>query len=304
MSSDVAMLFNALFNGGLVVCITFLVASLGMKVAPRAILAEFKHGWVVLGAIVLNVVLAPLIAIGVCTVLPLSGHAATGIEIVTIASAGPAGLEACKLVKRADMAMALALVIVLQLLNIAAAPLWANQIISGATVDVWSIVTDLLVLVLIPLAVGMICRARYPEHVDRWGEGVVKISNIGLYIALVAGIALNWHQIVDALGSWVIVASVLIYVAYFVLGYAIGFRNRPIALATANVSAMRFTPIGLIVIATVLNNESAYLVPALIFALIDTIVPFAGAAEMGRYLSRKDATKGGGEVAPAGTLGA
>ena len=48
------------------------------------------------------------------------------------------------------------------------------------------------------------------------------------------------------------------------------------------ISAMRFTPIGLVVISTVLDNEGAYLTPALLFAFVDTIVPFAIAAEVGR----------------------
>jgi hypothetical protein len=44
---------------------------------------------------------------------------------------------------------------------------------------------------------------------------------------------------------------------------------------------MRFTPVGLLVIATVLHNQSAYLIPALIFCLIDTIIPFAIGVEIG-----------------------
>jgi hypothetical protein len=57
---------------------------------------------------------------------------------------------------------------------------------------------------------------------------------------------------------------------------------------------MRFTPIGLVVISTVLHNQSAYLTPALMFALVDTIIPFAVAAELGRYLTRAE-----GKPAPA-----
>jgi hypothetical protein len=53
---------------------------------------------------------------------------------------------------------------------------------------------------------------------------------------------------------------------------------------------MRFTPIGLVVIASVLNSESAYLTPALIFALVDTVIPFLIAVEIGRHVTRKSAT--------------
>ena len=292
-------LFTALFNGGLVVCIIALIASLGMSITVKQVLAPIRLNWLLIGTVVLNIGLAPLIAIGVCHLLPLSSQAAVGVEIVTIAAAGPAGLKACQLVKRADMVMALSFVIVLQVLNILAAPLWARAIISGATVNVWDIIGDMLLLILLPLAVGLLVRARHAEHVDGWIPGLEKISNIALYIAIVAGIAVNWNAIVSALGSWVIVATILIYLIYFALGWGVGFRERSAALTIANVSAMRFTPIGLVVIATVLNNQSAYLTPAILFALFDTLVPFVGAAEVGRYLTRKN----GSQPIPAAASG-
>ena len=49
---------------------------------------------------------------------------------------------------------------------------------------------------------------------------------------------------------------------------------------------MRFTPIGLLVISTVLHNQGTYLTPALVAGFIDTVVPFAIAAEIGRFVSR------------------
>jgi hypothetical protein len=59
-------------------------------------------------------------------------------------------------------------------------------------------------------------------------------------------------------------------------------------------SSMRFTPIGLVVIATVLDNDSAYLTPALLFALVDTFVPFLAAVEIGRLLGRTKTSAGHG----------
>ena len=49
---------------------------------------------------------------------------------------------------------------------------------------------------------------------------------------------------------------------------------------------MRFTPIGLLVISTVLHNQGAYLTPALVAGFIDTVVPFLIAAEIGRFVTR------------------
>jgi BASS family bile acid:Na+ symporter len=288
-------LANDLFNGGLVVMLLTLVTSLGMTFGVKQILEPLKKIWVLIATIVVNAGLAPLIAIGVCHVLPVSGQARVGLEIVTIAAAGPAALKACELAKRADMAMAVSFTIVLQLVNIIVAPLWAKAIVTGATVKPLSIVGDLLLLVLAPLVVGLVLRARYPEHRDGWKAGLEKISNIALYIAIVVGLAINWKPLVHSLGTWVIAASIIIVILYIAVGWAAGWLagsgDVEDSVTVSMLSGMRFTPIGLVVISTVLHNQSAYLTPALIFALVDTVIPFGAGAELGKYLTRAAKTQ-------------
>ena len=219
-------LFNGIFNASLAVMLITLIASLGMTFSVRQILEPAKRIWLLIGTIVVNTLLAPLIAIGVCELLPLTAEAEIGVAIVTIAAAGPAGLKACQLAKGADLAMAVSFTIVLQLLNIIAAPLWAEVVVTGATVDPLSIVADMVVLVLAPLVVGLILRGRYPDHREGWKAGLEKISNIALFVVIAVGLGVNWESVVTSLGSWVIVASVIIIVAYMLLGFAVGFRDR------------------------------------------------------------------------------
>ncbi|GAA1979422.1 bile acid:sodium symporter family protein [Microbacterium pumilum] len=282
-------LFNALFNAGLVIMLLTLVASLGMTFSVRQVLQPLRRVWLLLGTILVNSVLAPLVAIGVGYLFPLSAEARVGLAIVTVAAAGPAGLKACQFAKRADMAMAVSFTIVLQVVNILVAPLWAVAIVTGASVNPWSIVVDLLFLVLLPLIVGLILHSRYPDHRESWKAGLEKISDIALYVALLAGLAANWEAVVTILGTWVILASVVIIFVYTLLGWVVAFRDSTAAVTISMISAMRFTPIGLVVISTVLHSEGSYLTPALMFALIDTVIPFLIAAELGRHYTRKSA---------------
>jgi BASS family bile acid:Na+ symporter len=176
---------------------------------------------------------------------------------------------------------------VLQVVNIVAAPLWAEQIVSGATVDPWTIVKELLLLDLAPLVVGQVLRARHGEHAEGWQGGLEKISNIALLVAIVVGLAVNWNLFTSAIGSWVIVASVVIVVVCMALGWLAGrVGDSQAAITISMVAGMRFTPVGLIVIATVLHNEGAYLIPALIFSLVCTVIPIAAGLEIGRATGR------------------
>ena len=288
-------LFNAIFNASLVVMLLTLVAGLGISLTIRQLVEPLNRVGVLASTVIVNSLLAPLIAIGICDLFPLSSEARTGIELATIAAAGPVGLKAAQLAKRADLAMAVSFLIVLQLVNIVAAPLWAKQIISGATVDLWTILKDLLLLVLAPLAIGLFLRARYPEHAGGWKTGLDKTSNIALVAVVAFGLAANWSVLVDSLGSWILVASAIIVLVYIAAGWVAGrIRDSRSAVTIACVSSFRFTPIGLVVIAAVLNNQGAYLIPALLFSLVDTIIPLAAGIEFGRAAAKHPA-----EVAPA-----
>ena len=304
--NEAVKLANDLFNGGIVVMLLTLVASLGMTFSVKQILEPVRRVWLLAGVIVLNSGLAPLVAIGICHLFPLTAQARDGVELVMIAAGGPACLKSCELAKRADVAMAVSFTIVLQLVNIVAVPLWAKDIITGATVNPWSIVGDLLLLVLAPLVVGFILRGRYPEHRGSWKAGLEKTSNIALYIAIAVGVAVNWKSIVAVFGSWVILASVVLIVVYAALGWVVASRNQQAAITSSNIAAMRFTPIGLLVISTVLHNQGAYLTPALLFSLVATVIPLVTGAEIGRFVSHQQpkpapGTRAAAPGAPAAT---
>ena len=278
----VDQLFNAVFNAGLFVMIVTLVMSLGMGFTVGQVVAPLRRVWVFVLAVAINVVVVPLVAWGLAKAFPMTSDQVTGLVLVCVASAGPAGLKAAQLAKRADMALAVSLVIVLQLINIVAAPLWAQAVVTGATVSATMIIKDLLLLVLVPLVLGLIGHARYTEHAEAWKSGLEKISNIALYIAIVAGLAVNWADIVSLLGSWVLVAASVMILVFMALGALIGLRDRSVAISGAMVTGMRFQPIGLIIITTQLGGNSAYLAPALVFALIDTVLMFGIGIEIGR----------------------
>jgi hypothetical protein len=155
-----------------------------------------------------------------------------------------AGLKATQLARRADLALAVSLVVVLQLANLVAVPLWAGQVVSGASISATSILGNLLLLVLIPLAVGLVVRARYAEHAATWQVELGKVSNLALAIALIAGIAVNWSAIVSLLGSWVLVASALTAIVSVVLGGLVGRADTETRTTTGLVSGLRFRVAG------------------------------------------------------------
>jgi predicted Na+-dependent transporter len=276
-------LLNLLFNAGVVVSIAATVLSLGMSYRVFELLAPLRRVWLVVLMIVVNAVLVPAAAYGIGKALPINSDAVVGMTLAAIGAASAAGLKASQLARRADLALAVSIVVVLQLANLVAVPLWAGAVVSGASISASSILGDLLLLVLAPLAIGLLIRARYADHAQNWPAELGKISNLALAIALVAGISVNWHAIVSLFGSWVLLASVLTAIVGVSLGALVGRSDAETRTTTGLVSGLRFGSLGLIIIGTQLKGNSAYLGPAIVFSLIDLIVVLFLAVEIGRH---------------------
>jgi predicted Na+-dependent transporter len=280
MSAD--QLLNHLFNAGIVVSIGATVLSLGMTYRVAELLAPLRRVWLVVLMILVNAVLIPAAAWGIGKALPITETAVVGMTLAAIGAASAAGLKATQLARRADLTLAVSIVVVLQLANLVAVPLWAGAVVSGASISASSILGNLLLLVLAPLAIGLFIRARYAEHAATWQVQLVKIANLALAVALIAGISVNWSSIVSLLGSWVLLASALIAIVGVILGVLVGRADVETRTTTGLVSGLRFGSLGLIIIGTQLHGDAAYLGPAIVFSLIDLVVVMFLSVEIGR----------------------
>lgn len=279
-------LLTALFNAAIAVSILATVLALGVSFTPAQLVRPLRRAGLVIVMVVLNSAAIPAIAWGLAEVFPIDDRYVGGLTLATLGAGSAGGLKAVQLSGRADLPLAVSLVVTLQLVNLIAVPLWAGQVVSGASISAVDILKSLLALVLLPLVVGLVVRARYPEHAARWRPELDKIGNLALVIALGAGISVNWDTITSLLGSWVLVASVAIVAVAGALGWAIGIGDTATTTVTGLASAMRFGSLGLIIIGTQLEGNADYLGPAITFALLDFVIPLVVALEIGRKAAR------------------
>jgi len=275
-------LLTALFNAGIVISVGATVLSLGMSFTVGQLVAPLKRVGLVIAMVLLNALVIPAVAWGIAKASPMDSQYVPGLVLATLGAGSAASLKAAQLAKRADLPLAVSLAVVLQLVNIMAVPLWAGKVVTGTSISAWDIVKSLLALVLLPLVAGLFVRARYVDHAKVWQPELVKGSNLALGIALATGIAANWSTIVSMFGSWVSVTAIGIIIVAGVLGLLLGGRSADVRTTTGLVSSFRFGSLGLIIIGTQLDGNPTYLGPAIMFALVDFILPIAVAVEIGR----------------------
>ena len=289
MTAD--QLLTALFNAGIAISVGATVLSLGMTFTVGQLVAPLHRVVLVIGLVVLNAVVIPAAAWGIAELSPMGSKYVPGLVLATLGAGSAASLKAAQLANRADLPLAVSVVVVLQLVNIVAVPVWAGQVVTGASISAWDIVKSLLLLVLLPLVVGLFIRARYADHAKCWQPELVKAANIALVIALATGIAANWNTIKSMFGSWVIVTVLVIIIVAGVLGVLLGLllggRRAEVGTTSGLVSVIRFGSLGLIIIGSQLHGNAVYLGPAITFTLVDFVLPVAAAVEIGNRAGAK-----------------
>ena len=127
-------LLTGLFNAGIAISVVATVMSLGMSFTVGQLVAPLHRVTLVLAMVVLNAVVIPAAAWGIAAISPMDDKYVAGLVLAALGAGSPGSLKAAQLVQRANLPLAVSVVVVLQLVDIVAVPLWAGQVVTGASI--------------------------------------------------------------------------------------------------------------------------------------------------------------------------
>ena len=201
--------------------LVFLLSSMlamGLSISPRDVLAPLRNLRLVLRLLALNFVAAPALAWLLAVCLQLApGHAA-GLMLLGCA-AGPPFLPKLVEVARGDLTLAASLIIVLTAGTLVFMPVALPHLVPSLSVDGWAIAKPLLLLIVAPLAAGMVARIWWSKVAAQSAPVFAKLGNLALLVLFVLLIALNAHALLRVLGSGAILAAILHFFALFSLSW-------------------------------------------------------------------------------------
>ena len=274
----------------MVVFIVGSMAAMGLGLTIPAIVEPLRDVRLVVALLLANFVVVPAAAIAVGRLLPMEPAAASAVILIGC-SAGAPFLPKLAQLARGNVALAVGGMVLLMVVTVFYAPIVVPLAVPGATVDAGQIAQSLIVLMLVPLGIGLVVRARYPGLADDWVGPVGQASSAGLLIGIAAAILLTWQDILGAIGTWIFVGTALVLVTGLLAGWLAGW-NRPrdrvlLGLATAqrNIAAA-------LVVASSLDGDT--LVYTLVGALVIPIVLIVLAGEAGRRHVAGQASPAGG----------
>lgn len=276
--------------------LVFVVGSmlaLGLSLTVKQVTDPLRDLGLVARALVANFLLVPLLAFLIRAIIPIGD--AYGIGLILIAcAAGASFLPKLVQLAKGEVAFGVGLMVLLMVVTVIYVPLVLPLLLPGVSVNPLDIASSLVVLMLIPLAIGLFVKARYPEAAADLQPHFAQAANIGLIGLLVTMLLLNWRTLLGTIGSGAIIATLLFIGGSFVLGYFLGpsAGTRPVlALGTAqrNIAA------AMVVATGNFASEPDVLVQVLVGAVLMMALLLPGAGELGKRRERA----AGGAVASA-----
>jgi BASS family bile acid:Na+ symporter len=240
------MTLNEFFVGlaqisGLLFIVTSMLA-MGMSLSMAQILQPLKNVRLVVLALIANFVLVPLLAYLITLVIPLDQDLRIGLIVLSTAAGAP---FLPKLVQGAkgDIAFGVGMMVLLMVVTIVYMPIVLPLLLPGVSVNPWDIAKSLIVLMLVPLAIGLMFKSHSEEGAAHWQPVMNKISSLAMLILLVVGLGFNVSNIISLIGTGGLVALLLFIIGSLLIGSLLGGRDASIrsvmGLGTAqrNVSA-------------------------------------------------------------------
>jgi BASS family bile acid:Na+ symporter len=214
------------------------MAAMGLGLTVARITGPLRDIRLVVALLIVNFVVVPAAAIAAARLLPMEDAAATAVVLIGCVGGAPFLPKLAQLA-RSNLALAVGAMVLLMVTTIAYAPIVVPLAVPGATVDAWEIARSLILFMLVPLGLGLVVRARYPELADDWVGTAGHASTMGLLLGIGSALMLTWREVIGAIGTWVFVGLAVILVVGLLAGWVAG-TGRPssertlLGLATAN----------------------------------------------------------------------
>ncbi|WP_292463260.1 bile acid:sodium symporter family protein [Methanolobus sp.] len=230
---------------GILATVIFVLTSMlamGFSLTLQQIIEPLKNTRLLILTLVANFVLVPLLSLLILFVIPLSEGLSIGLILIGTAAGAPF-LPKLAQVAKGDMAFSVGMMGLLMVVTIVYMPIVLPFLLTGITVDPWAIARFLIFLMLIPLAIAFLVRARYEEVVNGLLPLMAQATNLLLLVLVVAFFVVYFNDLVGVIGSNGILVAVIFLVISLVIGYILGGSRggtkRVLAVGTAqrNLSA-------------------------------------------------------------------
>lgn len=258
---------------GIILAISLIIIMFGMGLSLTV--SDFKKVVLYPKAIVIGltsqIIILPILGYLIATALNLSPTTAIGVMLLAACPGGPTSNLLTHLAK-GDLALSVSLTAVASLLTIITIPFIMQFAMTefssqdqAVAVDAFTMIKQLLVIVLIPVSIGMWVKAKFSAFAEKM-EKPVKIASAIIFILVVIGVT---YSIKDAFMAYLNEAglpAILLNISTMGIGFLLAMLfklNRPQAISISIESGIQNGTLAITLATIALNNAEFAIVPAI-----------------------------------------
>ena len=275
---------TAIVQVSLLVFVISSMLAMGFSLTVESIITPLKNVRLVLLALIVNFVAVPIVAWGIGELIGLDKDIFTGLIILATAAGAPF-LPKLAGVAKGNAAFSVGLMVLLMVATIIYMPIVLPLLLSGVTIDPWDIAKSLIMLMLLPLAVGLFTKARWSSIADGLQPHMAQASSVAILFLLAGGIILEWSNIVALLGTGGFVALILFYIISVVIGFFTGGSDPQMRSVMGLGTAQRNVSAAMVVGAQNFASSPAVISTIIVGALVGLIILLPIAGELGKRVS-------------------
>ena len=205
-------------NIGIIAFVVAGMAALGLELTLKKVIEPLSDLFLLIKVVVANFLLVPALAYLIVVIIPVGEGFRIGLILLATAAGAPF-LPRLVQVAKGKVAMSVGVMFLLMVLTVIYVPLVLPLLLPGVAVNPLEIASSLIVLMLVPMAAGLLVNYRYKELAALLQNALSRISNYGLMLGFVALIALNWRYLMATFGSGAIISALLLIIGAFIIGW-------------------------------------------------------------------------------------
>ncbi len=279
----------------LVFVVTSMLA-MGLSLTIPQIVQPLKNVRLVILALVANFILIPLLAYVILLVIPLEQGYAIGLILMATAAGAPF-LPKLAQAAKGDMAFSVALMVLLMVVTVIYLPLVLPFLLQGVEVNPWEIAQSLILMMVVPLAIGLFVKARYESTAASLFPHMSQASSTTFMLMIGGLLLLNIRNIIEIFGTRSLIAALIFLLVAFVIGFFLGGKDSSIRSVMGLGTAQRNISAAVVVAGQNFSDDPNVLVFIIVAGLIGLVILMPIGGELGK---RAQASVGNEVVADEG----
>lgn len=195
--------------------------SMGLSLTVAQILAPLRNYKLIVIALLANFVLMPLAAFFITRLLHLDEPLGIALFLLGTASGAPF-LPLLARIGKANLAFAVGLMVLLMVVTVGFMPLALPLMLEGVSVDPLKIGRSLVFLMMLPLAIGLLVKARLSGLAARVQPSLSRLSILSLALLIALLLITNAQNVLSLYGTRGVLASILFIAAGSGIGWVLG----------------------------------------------------------------------------------